>query len=233
MFRVYVDEREKRSEVPKILKEKYGIAVVWQQLPVADYVISDRVAIERKTMRDLVNSLKDGRLFNQAKRLKEEYEKPFFLIEGSWRALKYYERASHSIPSVIASLEYDFGIGVLYAPTKEDSARVIKFLVSREQGEEKRRVPVKTSGKPPIGDVRQWQLYLVQCLPGVGPKLAERLLERFGSVRAVFNASVMELSRVEGLGEGRAQEIVKILTAPWKLGKKGGLDKFIKGRKEE
>ncbi|UXD21845.1 hypothetical protein IPA_08720 [Ignicoccus pacificus DSM 13166] len=228
MYRVYVDEREKRSEVPKILKEKYGITVIWQQLPVADYVISDRVAIERKSVRDLINSLRDGRLFNQAKRLKEEYEKPFFLIEGSWNALKFSERAAHSVPSVIASLQYDFGIGVLYAPTKEDSARVIKFLVQREQGEERRRVPVKTKGKPPISDIRQWQLYLVQCLPGVGPKLAERLLERFGSVRAVFNASVMELSRVEGLGESRAQEIVKILVAPWKLKGKGGLDKFIK-----
>ena len=211
-----MDEREKRSGVPRILREKYGVIVVWQQLPVADYVVSDRVAIERKSVRDLLSSLRDGRLFNQAKRLKEAYEKPFFLIEGDWTALKYSERASQGIASALASLEYDFNIGVLYAPTKEDTARVIKFLASREQGERKKRGIIRTMGKPPISDVTEWQRFIVQCLPGVGAVLAERLLERFGSIRNIFNASAIELSKVDGISDRKAREIVKILTATWK-----------------
>ena len=216
MIRVYVDEREKRSGVPKILREKYGIVVVWQQLPVADYLVSERVAIERKSVRDLINSLKDGRLFNQAKRLRDAYEKPFFLIEGDWGILKYSERAAQGIPSALASLEYDFNIGVLYAPTKEDSARVIKFLASREQGEGKRKTLIRTMGKPPISEVSEWQKFLVQCLPGIGAVLAERLLDKFGTVRDVFNASVIELAKVDGMSERKAKEIVKIITSPWK-----------------
>ena len=214
MLRVYVDVREKNSELPKLLL-KHGIVVTWEQLPVGDYVISDRVAIERKTVKDLVNSLKYGRLFDQAKRLKEAFERPFFLIEGDWRALKF-SKAGIGVPSAIASLQYDFQIGVLYAPSTEDAARVISFLTKREQGESKRRVPVKVQGKPPLSKLEEWQRFLVQCLPGIGPALAERLLSRFGSVRAVYNASEVELAKVDGISESKAKEIVKILTSPWK-----------------
>ncbi|ALU11811.1 multidrug MFS transporter [Ignicoccus islandicus DSM 13165] len=214
MLRIYVDIREKNSELPKLLL-KNGIVITWEQLPVADYVISEKVAIERKTVRDLINSLKDGRLFDQAKRLKEAFERPFFLIEGDWRALKF-SKAGHGVPSAIASLQYDFQIGVLYAPTVEDAARVIAFLTRREQEGNKRRVPVKVQGKPPLNKLEDWQRFLVQCLPGIGPALAERLLSRFGSVRAVYNASEVELARVEGISESKAKEIVKILTSPWR-----------------
>ncbi|ABU82240.1 ERCC4 domain protein [Ignicoccus hospitalis KIN4/I] len=229
MLRVYADERERRSGVPEILAKKYGVIVTFKNMPVADYAVSDRVGIERKSVSDFLKSLADGRLFNQARRLKEVYQKPFIIVEGKWDWVEKAERTSKAASPALASLVYDFGIGIIYTLTKEDTARVIKFLAEREQGENKRRVPVKLQGKPPIGDVRQWQLFLVQCLPGVGPKLAEKLLERFGSVRAVFNASVAELSKVEGLGTNKAQEIVKVLTAPWKIRKdKEGLEKFIK-----
>ncbi len=226
MLRIVADEREKRSGVPDILYKKYGIVVTYRVLPVADYVISERVAVERKSVSDFLKSLSDGRLFDQAKRLKEAYPKPFIVVEGSWDAVKFSE-AAKGASSALTSLVYDFGIGVIYALTKEDTARILKLLTEREQ-KEKKRVPMKALGKPPMDDLREWQLFLVQCLPGVGPKLAERLLERFGSVRAVYNASVAELSKVEGMGVNKARNIVNILIAPWKKGKKGGLDKFFK-----
>ena len=48
-------------------------------------------------------------------------------------------------------------------------------------------------------------------LPGVGEKLAIRMLEKFGSPLRVFNASLSELAKVEGLGEARAKKIRKML----------------------
>jgi len=226
LLRIVADEREKRSGIPDLLYKKYGILVSYRVLPVADYVISERVAVERKSVSDFLKSLSDGRLFDQAKRLKEAYPRPFIIVEGSWDQVKFSE-ASKGASSALASLVYDFNIGIIYALTKEDTARVLKFLAEREQRESK-RIPTKALGKPPMNDIREWQLFLVQCLPGVGPKLAERLLDKFGSVRAVYNASVIELSKVEGMGLNKAKNIVNILITPWKKGKKGGLDKFLK-----
>ena len=48
-------------------------------------------------------------------------------------------------------------------------------------------------------------------LPGVGEKTAIRMLEKFGTPLMVFSASVIELSKISGLGEARAKKIKKML----------------------
>ena len=45
----------------------------------------------------------------------------------------------------------------------------------------------------------------------MGEKLASRMLEKFGSPLKVVNASLSELSKVEGLGEARARKIKHML----------------------
>jgi ERCC4-type nuclease len=54
---------------------------------------------------------------------------------------------------------------------------------------------------------RRAQIYLLQGLPGVGVKRAHRLLDVFGSVEAIFRASIGELVRVEGIGTRTAEAI--------------------------
>ena len=70
---VYVDSNEYAvaREVAEVLRKNFGCVIVVKDLDVADYVASERVAVERKTVIDLVNSIKDGRLFDQVKRLKQ------------------------------------------------------------------------------------------------------------------------------------------------------------------
>jgi len=60
------------------------------------------------------------------------------------------------------------------------------------------------------------QLQLVSSLPGIGPKLADRALKRFGTVRRVFSASVAELSLVDGIGRTKAERVAKVLDAPYR-----------------
>ena len=58
------------------------------------------------------------------------------------------------------------------------------------------------------------QLYVLTSLPGVGTKVATRLLDKFQSPRNVLNASIAELARVPGIGNMRAEKIRKILDLP-------------------
>ena len=57
------------------------MVVVPCQLTVGDYVLSPSICVERKSVRDLIASFKNGRLFNQAETMLQHYKYPFLLIE--------------------------------------------------------------------------------------------------------------------------------------------------------
>ena len=63
-----------------------------------------------------------------------------------------------------------------------------------------------------MNGLEQKQRFLVEGLPNVGDTLARNLLERFGTVRGVFNASPAELERVPKIGAVKAAEIARLVT---------------------
>ena len=69
--------------------------------------------------------------------------------------------------------------------------------------------------KPRFKDVEKMQIQIVASLLGVGPKLADRLLSRFKSVRKVFTASAAELSLVKGISKETSYKIKRILDASY------------------
>jgi DNA excision repair protein ERCC-4 len=79
---VLVDMRELKSHLPSYL-ESEGMAVKVSMLKVGDYILSDKVCVERKsvTSGDLAGSLKSGRLYKQIKSMCHHYERPVVLLE--------------------------------------------------------------------------------------------------------------------------------------------------------
>lgn len=78
--RVVVDVREFRSSLPSLLHGR-NMVIVPCMLTVGDYVLTPTVCIERKSVRDLISSFKNGRLFNQAETMLQHYKHPMLLIE--------------------------------------------------------------------------------------------------------------------------------------------------------
>src|SRR5659263_205650 len=82
MPEIVVDHRELRSPVAKTL-ERLGVKLVFKTLEVGDYVVSDRIAFERKTMDDLFSTWFDEKkLFEQLYDLAQAYHRPVLIIEG-------------------------------------------------------------------------------------------------------------------------------------------------------
>jgi ERCC4-type nuclease len=80
--RIVVDERERKSGIPDLLRQA-GAIIDFAQLNVGDYIVSPETAVERKTIQDLLNSIFDGRLFVQCSQLNEHYVKPVLIVEGN------------------------------------------------------------------------------------------------------------------------------------------------------
>lgn len=55
------------------------------------------------------------------------------------------------------------------------------------------------------------QIYLLEGLPGIGPRLAIRFLEKFGTVERAITASAQERSEVEGVEKTKAEKIRAIV----------------------
>lgn len=78
--RVVVDVREFRSSLPSLLHGR-SIVVIPCMLTVGDYVLTPEIVIERKSVRDLIQSLNNGRLYTQAESMFQHYKSPMLLIE--------------------------------------------------------------------------------------------------------------------------------------------------------
>ena len=78
--RVIIDERERASKVPELLRE-LGVIVDFRMLEIGDYILPG-YAIERKEIRDFLRSIFSRRIFDQAMRLREVYENPILIVEG-------------------------------------------------------------------------------------------------------------------------------------------------------
>jgi len=212
---VYADSREGNSKVIRHLTEM-EIDVKVHSMAVADYQVSDEVAIERKTAKDFVDSIVDKRLFKQARELSEEFKKPILILEG----MDLYTGMinPNAIRGSIASIALDFGISIIPTRDSQDTAAMIKRIAVREQTGERTPIQIRTDKKP--ASLWEQQLFIVESLPNIGPVNAKSLLEHFGSVANVINASESELQEVEGIGKKTAKSIRKVVESEYLYFKK-------------
>jgi Fanconi anemia group M protein len=129
--RIVVDHRELNTSIAATLRLQ-GVDVDVQTLPIGDFAIGDRVVIERKRVRDFVDSLLDGRLLEQAQRLVATAPRPLLLIEG--RGL-FTQRAVHmnALMGALATLTIDLGLPVVTTQDGEETARFLIVASRREQ----------------------------------------------------------------------------------------------------
>ncbi|MGB9718326.1 MAG: ERCC4 domain-containing protein [Thermoproteota archaeon] len=206
---IIVDNRESACPVVNELA-RLGVKITFSQLDVGDYVLSERVCVERKTVNDFTSSIIDSRLFQQAKLLAGSYEIPVLLIEGK----DVYAPSSNIRPSAIrgaiAALITGYKTVLLWSRDAKESAELIYAIALREQRELKKHLQVRGEKKPET--VADQQVFLLSGLPLVERTTAIKLLKYFKTPLRVFNASEQDLQQVEGIGDVKARRIREVLT---------------------
>ena len=210
ILKIIADTREFKSSVVRHLAT-WDVIIESKQLDVGDYLISERVGIERKEVDDFLSSMMDGRLFSQVKALKGAYQSPLIIIEGE--SLFNRRRISaDAIRGALASITTDFGVPLMFTASDEETARFILALVKREIAEG-RKPGIR--GEKGTMLVQERQQFIIEGLPNISGVIAQRLLSHFGSVRAVLEASEKELMEVQGVGKVIARGIRETLDAPY------------------
>jgi len=213
-LRIIVDERERKSGIPDLLKS-IGMGVEMKTLPIGDYIVAPETIVERKSIKDLMASVFDGRLYDQCTRLKENFEHPIVLVEGNVDEIEEITDNPLVFYGALSRVTLEFKIPIIPTPSASHTAKLLVALCSKKDGPKGPYLKkIKKSS-----NLETQQLSTLCSLPGIGEKFAVRMLEKFGTPLKVFSATTSELAKVEGLGEARAKKIKNMLTTKNKLQK--------------
>jgi Fanconi anemia group M protein len=238
---VFVDNRELRSPVGAYLRE-FKVNVVEKQLTVADYVVSDRVAIERKSVKELANSIYSNRLFDECYRLKQAYEIPILVLEGYLPVVFRLTRVNESsIWGAIASIAVELRVPIVPTPDTRHTAKFIERLAYSEQIKVRRPIVVRPKEK--VLTLTQQQQYLISGLPNIGSTLADNILAyaktAFNAFKMIAESEVVQsktgktkrlsgpIAEVEGIGPAIVEKAKRILTSPYLKGEQKVNDKSL------
>ena len=213
-LRIVADERERKCGIPALLREA-GVGLEVRTLPVGDYIVGPEAVVERKSVHDLVSSVFDGRLFDQCSRLRDNFALPIVAVEGNPDEVESVAENPLVFYGAVSRVAIDYRIPIVPTPSASHTARLLVTLAARCAG----AAPGAGESSPPIppgpyvkkikkhDDTERQQLSALASLPGIGEKLAVRLLARFGTPLAALNAPLADLAKVEGLGAARARRI--------------------------
>lgn len=206
---ITADDREKSSGIIRELVN-LGVKIELKRLDVGDYVVSKRCRVEYKTVPDFVDSIIDGRLLAQIRELRKNVERPLILIEGTEDLYSQRNLHPNAIRGMLATITISYGIPVIQTKTFRETASLLALIAKREQEAETHAYSAHGSKKPL--SLPELQEYIVSALPGVGPLLVKPLLEKFGNIKNLVNATEEDLVNVEKIGEKKAREIQRVLT---------------------
>ena len=217
---VVVDVREFRSALPSLIHGR-SMVVLPCQLTVGDYVLTPSVCIERKSVKDLISSFKNGRLFNQVETMLQHYTNPMLLIEfdqhksftldpfadlSNTAALKNADSSS-DLQSKLVLLTIAFPrLKIIWSSTPYQTAEIFEELKKNQDEPDPLKavqIGLGTGEDPADRTFNQTPQDMLRAVPGITNKNINRLILEAVSIRDVANMTVEELDPLIGREAGR------------------------------
>lgn len=178
------------------------------------------IGVQRKEVNDLVSSITDGRLAMQVQQM-PQCLMSVLLIEGKMQWSMDGELMSgwgdtltkDAMESLFWSIQ-STGVHIMYT---ESLKTTVDWCVRFEQWAKKPEHTSLASRTGPDGDVwgkvgnRQWAKHLLMGFMGVGPKLADAIIDQFGGVPLQWTVTEDQMQQVHGLGPKRIASLFAAL----------------------
>jgi ERCC4-type nuclease len=149
-------------------------------------------------------------LFRTLVFFKREYPEPLYLVEGERLSVN-----GTSLPTLRSGITHITAVSripIIFTGDVSETAKYMSLLVRQ----------ARLAGPPPepqepvdVEDEQAvpYQLRMLAQLPDVTPGIAQRLMDRFGTLKGVFCAKVTELQKIKGLGPKKAWKIKQAIEA--------------------
>ncbi len=205
--KIFIDYREKNSMVASELMH-LGLEVEFLELKVGDYLVNN-IAIERKTVSDFISSMINRRLHSQIESL-QQYENKLLLIEGIEEHELYSDdsegMSANAVRGFLLSILLKHKIPIIFTKDSEDTAKFIDVLARKKETESSLNATRKSFNK------QEQMQFILEGFPGIGPKTAKKLLEKFKTMKNIFSASSEELEKEIG----KKADIFKLVEEEYK-----------------
>jgi len=199
---------------PAAMLAEMGITVV----PIEEYegnidryILSERLAIERRTGSGFLRGIMEKTLFTSAIYLREHFNIPILIVEGEVN-YEYTMFDPQAVRGALSSMMLLYGVNVLSTPNIEETVNLIVMMARQEQIGIR---DISLIPKRKATDLADMQRRVIEMLPGCGMVMARDLLQYFGSVERIVNATEEEFRGVRGIGAKKAAEIYKVLNAEY------------------
>ncbi|XP_052437420.1 Fanconi anemia group M protein isoform X1 [Carassius gibelio] len=209
-LRVLVDSRciSGGSEVVSRLRLRHGLQVHVCSLTSSDFIVSNRMAVERQSESELAGVQNRRRLQDRIQRLQTAFERVCLIIERDrskpGEAVRVFQR-SRCYDGTLAAL-VKAGVRLLVSNGPKDTAALLTELtqVERRKGQAI-GVPLEVKGH------RQQALQFYLTLPHMSYISALNMCHHFSSVSHMINSSVEDLQASAHMSRSRAQDVHRCL----------------------
>ena len=159
-----------------------------------------------KSSVDYFENAIDGRILDQVRDLKNNFEKSVLIIEGEEDIYSIRKVHANAIRGMLASIVLNFQVPILYTKNPRDTAGLLAVMAKREQNKDDNFS--YHVGKPK--SIKEQQEFIVSSFPNIGVVNARNMLSHFKSIKNLTNASKDNLIQIEGIGEKTADRLLEM-----------------------
>lgn len=209
-----MDDREDEKHLAKLREAapKFGFETDTARFEVSDYHIGDLLGVEHKAD-DFVPSIEDGRLFQQAYELSQNFAIPIIVVDRDYTTTVYANRYSKmnpgSIQAAIASLYVHYRVPVFFCGPGNLVTTVLDLARKATDGKTPDASYTPTRAGPKSSDL---QVRLVRSLSGIGAEKAKEVLRTYHTPLNAFQNHARWKDDVKGIGKTLNEKVSKTLT---------------------
>ena len=188
---IIIDIHEKNSLVITQLHKSQEINIEIKPLEIADYIINE-IAIERKTVSDLINSMINKRLNRQLDQI-QAYKKSLLIIEGDLdEIINKDDNIAKAVRGLLLSISTNSETSIIRTQDYVDTAKYL-ITLAKQQLKPKQEISLHSRIPKTFNEQKQ---YILESFPNIGPTKAKQLLEKFKTIKQTINSDEKELEEI-------------------------------------